>query len=577
MLAVLRVSNIALIESADLTFDQGLHVVTGETGAGKSLLIDALQLVLGARADATLLRTGATRGGAEALFWLHDARPAADWLAEQGFPEADEVVLSRELHENGRSVCRINGQMVTLAQLKAAGELLVDIHGQHEHQSLLHEKLHRGMLDAYMGQSLSPAKQQLTAIFGEYHAALAQLDRTFSSPEERARRKEDLAFAIKDIEQVSPEPGEEETLRVRRQVLRHAQHIQLNLFGAYQQLYEGLGDRRPAAAAQVSQALSQLQEIAEYSPAYAELATRLQDQYYTLEDICLQLRDEKNQLSQDPGELERLENRLAQIHALTRKYGPDVAAILKFYAEAQAEMEALENSEADRERLQKQVDALGERVLEQAEAVSQLRRAGAVALQTAIGQQLATLGLGGAVFVVEVTSPLGDAARLAAVNAGGYDAVAFGMSANAGEAVRPLAKVASGGEVARIMLALKTVLSDTDSIPTLVFDEIDTGVSGRMAQVVAEKLSQLALRRQVFCVSHLTQMAAMADTHWLVAKHQQEGRTLTAIAALDEPARCQQLAFMAAGQYAGPEALAHAQALRAEAMRIRQQAEGATA
>jgi len=563
----LRVENIALIDHAELEFLPGLSVITGETGAGKSLLVDALQLCLGARADASLIRTGAERGGAEALFSLHDAPAAAKWLDDNGYEDSGEVFLSRELQQNGRNVCRINGIMVTLSNLRELAEALVDMHGQHEHQSLLHEKNHLGYLDSFIGDIMTPALAAFGKTLEQTRAMRRKLESLHGPADERERRRDYLEFVLKEINAAELQAGETEKLEARRALLRHAESIKVALFTAHQQLYDGLGDRRPSALSQVSVSLKAMEGIAEYAESYKAMAEGLNDIYYNLEDICLQLGEAKGGLDEEPGELDRVETRLAAIGGITKKYGGSEENALEMAQKCQKELEELADSEERVAALNARIAEHEEELCKQAQRLHKLREKGAVKLQAAVLEQLKELGFSGASFYIEVSMPQDREELLAAMTAQGCERVAFYLSANAGEAAKPLARVASGGEVARIMLALKTITGG--GISTLVFDEIDTGVSGRMAQTVAAKLARLARGKQVFCVSHLPQMAAMADQHFFVYKQEDAGRTATYIVPLDMEGRTHQLAAMSAGQAVTEAALAHAAAMLAEAREVK--------
>nr|MDD6335012.1 DNA repair protein RecN [bacterium] len=563
MLVHVSVQNIALMEKASMSLGPGMHVVTGETGAGKSLLIDAINLLLGARADLDLLRTGEKSARVEALFDISAAPHARAWLEENGFEAGEEVILARELTDRGRAICRIDGAMVPLAQLRALGALLVDVHAQHEHQSLLQESAHLSLLDRFLGDTIAPVLADMAAAYRNWREACRALQADFGTEADRERRLDMLRYQIQEITSAHLEEGEEERLLARRRVLQHAEKVQQALVDAYGALYEG-GEGQAAALDSLRASCALMEGIAPLDERFEALAGRLNDCFYQLEDVCLQLREEKNAFAFEPGELESLEERLEVLRGLKRKYGPTIAEVCAYVQKAMEERDRLENSAQLIEQLTRKRDALEKSMQQQAEKLSLLRREGAKVLEKRVMEELAQLGLGRATFSIT----FGQAQQM---RENGMDEVRFMMSANPGEALKPLARVASGGEVARIMLALKTVFSAVDDIPTLIFDEIDTGISGRAAQVVAEKCWMLGRTRQVMCVSHLTQMAAMADTHWLVEKQIEGDRTVTHLQALDEEGRVGQLAVMASGEPVSPIALSHARKLREDAL-ARQQA-----
>lgn len=563
MLVTLNVQNVALIEQASLTFGPGLHVFTGETGAGKSLLMDALHLVLGARADKDMVRLGSDKARVEAVFDLADSPNAKEYLMQQELMEEAEtqVFICREITPT-RMVCRINGQMVSLSQLRQLGSHLMDVHTQHEQQALLDEEMHLTFLDKYLGQSIGKQKDALALAFNDYQQVTSKLKQNFGTEQDRERRMDILRYQIREISSAKIEANEEEELLNRRSVLQHAERIIGALYDAYDCLYDGQDN--VAALSQVHRAVQRLSEIDSLGQAYGEMTEKLREIHVALEDVCLQLREEKNGFEVQPGELDAVEERLEALSTLKRKYGGSIEAVLAFLKDAQQQLELIENSQEVLQQLQQELKKCMQAMQAAAEELTAARKQGAVALCQQVTNELSSLGFVKAWFEIEFTTLPPEQITLT-----GQDRIRFLIAPNVGEGTQSLAKTASGGEVARIMLALKTVFSDVDGIASLVFDEIDTGVSGQMAQVVATKLSHLSQKRQVLCVTHLTQMAAMAHTHWLVEKAEEGGRTVTRVRPLQEDERIVQLAQMGSGHEVSASALAHAKEMLSQNQNFR--------
>jgi len=547
MLNRLIIRNIALIDFLEVDFADGLNVLSGETGAGKSIIIDSVNLVLGERADRDMIRTGAASAAVEA--WFSDARGVEDILEEQQIEYNGELVLSRELSASGRNVCRVNGTLVTLGVLKAISDRLVDVHGQHEHQSLLDEKNHIAVLDSFddaIGQTAAEVRQAYT----DYHEALRRLKSLFGSEGERERRIDILKFQINELKQANITEGEEEELQVQRARLHNAERIMEALSAAYAALYDAEPMNVLSALRDVSRRLSGLSDVDE---RYGQLAASVDEAYYALEEVADSVRDDMDSALFDPDALERIEDRLALIASLRRKYG-DPLVTGEFLRGLERELEELVNSEELQNELNEKAQALRETLYERCVRLSELRRAAAKRFETLVLQQLHDLGMQSAQFEVRFSDIPG--IENAAFTANGFDTVEFYISTNRGEPVKPLRKVASGGEVSRIMLALKTVAADRGGIPTMIFDEIDTGISGRIAQVVAEKLAVISRGRQVVCVTHLPQIASMADRHFLIEKSSDENATHTRLSVLAGEDRTQEIARLAGG--GSGASLAHA-------------------
>ena len=538
MLNRLIIKNIALIDALEVEFASGLNVLSGETGAGKSIIIDSVNLVLGERADRELIRTGTQTASVEA--WFSEVHGVGDILDEQQIEADGELVLTRELTASGKNICRVNGTLVTLSVLKALSDRLVDVHGQHEHQSLLSEKNHMAMLDGFDGK-IREAAAAVEKAYEEYTAVIRRQKSLFGSDGDRERRIDILKFQVSEIKQAAISEGEEDDLLAQRARLNASEKIMEALTAAYELLYE-------AEPVNVLSALKdtgrRLQGISDVDARYADMASKVDEAYYALEEVASTVRDEMGEALFDPDALERIEDRLALISSLKRKY-QDPLATGGFLSRAERELEDLLGSEALLKELEAKVKVLKQRLYDSSVRLSALRRDAAKRFEQLIVEQLGDLGMSAACFEVRFADQPG--IEEAIFTPEGIDTLEFYISTNRGEPVKPLRKVASGGEVSRIMLALKTIAADRGGIPTMIFDEIDTGISGRIAQVVAEKLIGISRGRQVVCVTHLPQIASMADRHFLISKHSDETSTHTRLTALDLPERTCEVARLTGG------------------------------
>ncbi len=540
MLSRLKIKNIALIDELEISLGAGLGVLSGETGAGKSIIVDSVNLALGERADRELIRSGQDRAVVEA--WFEDVpKEVLQILADQEIEtDGSTVVLSRELSASGKNVCRINGSLVTLAVLKQTSDLLVDIHGQHEHQSLLNEKNHIGMLDSF-GEGIEQAKQKTQQLYREFRAVKKRLLSISGNEGDRERRIDMLRFQIDEIQKAAVRAGEEEELKQRKTLLNAAERIAEALSGAYGYLY----DDDANALAMLKDAGLKLQGIEDVDNKFAELSTKADEAYYIVEEIASSISAEISENYFDAGELEDIEQRLSLISSLSRKYG-DAAVDGGYIKKAEQELEDLIGSEELIAELSAELEKKKDLLYGQSCALSELRRKAADEFSDKMQQQLCELGMTGAVFKVNMLDILPK--EECAFTANGIDSVEFYISANRGEPAKPLRRVASGGEVSRIMLALKNIAANEGGIPTMIFDEIDTGISGRMAEVVARKLRNIAQRRQVICVTHLPQIASMADKHFRISKSSNERSTTTDVEELTENGRVGEIARLAGGE-----------------------------
>ena len=555
MLSLLHIENIAVIERADIQFDPGFNALTGETGAGKYIVIDAISAVLGERTSRELIRTGAKSALVNAVF---TGVSGLGWLEENGVPAGEELLLQREIQGDGRNICRVDGRLVTVAQLRELGRQLLNIHGQHDGQQLLDPACHLGYLDR------SGHTEGELASFREAYGALAELRRKIGELEmdeaERSRRVDTLTFQIGELERADLKPGEDRELDGRRQLLRSAGKL-MDAVQTAQYALSGDEDGRGAADL-LAEAEGVVQGVARYSDRLSQLQEKLSQLRCEADDAVELLRDLEEELDFSPEELDELEGRLDTIYRLKKKYGSTVEEMLDYLERSRQELDQIQYADDTIARLSQKLEKAREEAVRRAGVLSQARRRAAEALQTRVQEELRQLDMPKVRFQVEFAPKEG----AWGLDETGGDEVQFLMSANVGEALKPIQKVASGGELARIMLALKNVLAEDDGIDSLVFDEVDTGVSGRAAQKVAEKMAQVARKKQVLCVTHLPQIAAMADTHFSVEKGERDGRTYTRVERLDRAGRIEELARLIGGAAVTP-------ALRRSAEELLDQAE----
>ena len=535
MLEHLHIRNVALIKESEISFGDGLNILTGETGAGKSMIIDSLQFALGGRAGKDFLRHGEKQAAVEALFSVQ-SQALTEKLAENGIvPEEDGTLLiTRTLSEAGKSVCRINGSTVTVGMLKEIAEDMIDIYGQHEHQSLLNPVKHIRLLDRFCGAGFGEAMEEYKNSRQRLKDLEKQLTILIGDESQREQRMDMLLFQKEEIEAAELQEGEEDALLEQKKRLSSMERL-IRLTGeSVTLLYDG-DDRAPSACDQLGDALAKLQEAAEYDAALSPLADALADGYAAVEDCARELKREAEEQEADPEELERIEERLQLFYKLKRKYGGSIEAVLEFSEKAVQELEFLSNSSEKAAELSAKKAAEEKRLSALAETLTARRRATAEQVEEQIETALHDMEMKHARFHIQIEEK-------ADWGADGKDKVEFLISANAGEPLKPLAKIASGGEMSRVMLALKTVLVDADEIGTFIFDEIDTGVSGRTARRVGEKMRFLGGKRQLLCITHLPQIAAMADNHFLIEKESDAGETVTRVTALDEEGAVREVA-----------------------------------
>lgn len=544
MLTELHIENIAVIERADIEPGPGLNVLTGETGAGKSIVIDSLEAILGARASRELVRTGAQNAAVSAVFdderaarWLveHDLEPVGQYDPDTG--EGERIVIRRRISAEGKSSALVNGENVTAAELRQLGALLLDIHGQNDGRQLMDETRHRDYLDGFAG--LAPQLERQGRLYEEYRQALSALRKLEMTEAERERREREYLMTADELAAANIRPGEEEQLLARRELLRNSEKLTEALDAAYEALYGG----EDSAAEQAGNASGWTERAASLAPELDEALAEIESARASIEDAAERLRDFRESLDFSPGEYDALETRLSQLRRLEKKYGADEAGLAALLEAAQRGLEELDGSEEKRRELEAELAKRKKAAYNSAKELSQLRRAAGEELRQRVEQGLRELSMPSVRFETEIVPMEGEPG----FDATGMDEVRFLMSANAGEAPGRISKIASGGELARIMLVMKDVLSERDGTPAMVFDEIDEGVSGVAAQRVAEKLARLSKKKQVICVTHLPQIAAMADTHFRIEKTERDGRTYTKVTPLEREGRIRELARLHGG------------------------------
>ncbi len=532
MLSLLHIENIAVIEQADICFGRGFHVLTGETGAGKSIIIDAISAILGERTYREVIRTGTDHAFVSAVF---TEVPPLDWFEQYHVPVQDELLIQREILPDGRNACRVNGQSVSVAALRALGARLISIHGQHDSRQLFDEDRHLELLDAFAGNEALLARY--AAAYESVRACRAARDRLSLDEGEKARRQEMLRHQIRELERADLKPGEDERLSARQKVLMNGEKLMDSLSGAARCL---LGDDdADGAEGLVSDALRELSVAGRYDENILPLREKLEELSYRLSDLCEEVRDYRDGLADAEEELDEIGARLDTIHKLKRKYGETCEEMIAFLERARTELDDIVFADERKKQAEQALAAATEEATAVAVSLRAARKAAAAQLEARVTEELSELDMPRVQFVCQFEDqPLGP---------NGLDALRFLMSANLGEAVKPLSKVASGGELARIMLALKNAMAQHDRVSTLIFDEVDAGVSGRAAQKVAEKLRKVSQGSQVLCVTHLPQIAALADFHLLIEKSERQGRTFTSVTTLDRSGRIRELSRLIGG------------------------------
>ncbi|GEC90935.1 DNA repair protein RecN [Brevibacillus brevis] len=549
MLVELSIRNFAIIKSVTVSFQRGLNILTGETGAGKSIIIDALGLLLGGRASADFVRYGQPRAEVEGLFELPPGHPGLAVCNNVGVQIEQDgmLVVRRDISNQGKSIIRINGQLVTLAMLRELGPWLVTVHGQHDTHMLMQSDKHINWLDAYGESALGAAKQEYGTLYAAYRKTKQDLERMARNDRELVQRIDLLQYQLDEIEAATLTPGEDEKLMQQRKKWMNIEKVYSTIQDAYRALH---GDQK--GMDWLGHAMGELERGVNYEEQLVPILEMVQSAYYQIEDVVHNLRQLSYQMDFEPEQLAEVERRLDQIQSLKRKYGKSVDDILEYAATIQDELDDMHHYEDRLQQVEKQLQELAADLAVEALELSVIRSECAGKLAQEIEQQLKELHMERARFAIDVRqTPDDDGVEIDGikrfVDANGMDQIEFLISPNPGEPLRPLAKIASGGELSRVMLAIKTILAGTDQVETLIFDEVDTGVSGRAAQAIAEKLARVAGQRQVLCITHLPQVASMADAHFLIKKEMSENETETLVHRLSDDERVTELARMLSG------------------------------
>ncbi|MCO4474490.1 DNA repair and genetic recombination proteinRecN [Streptococcus infantarius subsp. infantarius] len=535
MLLEISIKNFAIIEEISLTFENGMTVLTGETGAGKSIIIDAMNLMLGARASLDVIRHGANKAEIEGLFSVGENAALTQILEENGIEVTEELIIRREILQNGRSIGRINGQMVNLTTLRAVGQYLVDIHGQHDQEELMKPNMHIRMLDEFGDSQFASIKKHYQDLFEHYRRLRKRVLTKQKNEQEHKARIEMLEFQIAEIEATALKSGEDQALNQKRDKLLNHKHIADTLTNAYVML----DDEEFSSLSNIRSAMNDLMTLEEFDADYKDMSSNVSEAYYILEEVTKQLGDVIDELDFDAGSLQQIEARLEVIYSITRKYGGSVDDVLDYYGNITKEYNLLTGNDESSDDMEKDLKRLEKELIVAAENLSQERHQLAKNLEAEIKQELADLYMEKADFQVQFSK--------GKFNRDGNEAIEFYISTNPGEGFKPLVKVASGGEISRLMLAIKSAFSRKEDKTSIVFDEVDTGVSGRVAQAIAQKIYKIGSHGQVLAISHLPQVIAIADYQFFIEKRSDENTTVSTVRLLSEEERVEEIAKMLAG------------------------------
>lgn len=574
MLQEITVKNLALIEEIHLEFNPSFNVLTGETGAGKSIIIDALGLALGGRFSAEMIRTGAESAIVDAAFLIGNRPELREYLAGIGIQVGTDnmLIIQREISNAGKNRCRVNGQLVTVLSLTKIGEFLIDIHGQHEHQSLLFPEKQLELLDQYAGASCVELAKEVSRTFKEWHTLNNEYFGLQQNEADLARKVELLQFQINEINQAKLVLGEDEDLLKEREILAASERLYEAATQSYQALYDSPDGS--AAVELLGAAERTLAQVATVDPRLEAILETLREAACQAEEVSRELRSYQEQVQFDPGRLAEIDARLDELNGLKRKYGPNIGEILLFAERSQQELSGIANREERSAELEGELVKLKSRLAELADLLSQQRQKAAGRLEEAIMTQLNDLNMAQTRFKINLTqtenvSGIDFRGKTVEVGASGVDKIEYLVAPNPGEGLKPMIKIASGGELSRIMLALKSILADLDAIPTMVFDEIDVGIGGRTAQAVAEKILLIGQSRQVLCVTHLPQIASLARRHFYIEKQVVNGRTEVSVRELPMNERVEELARMLGGAQVTDTTRQHAREMLMLAEKLR--------
>lgn len=550
MLQELSIKDFAIIDEIQISFQPKMTVLTGETGAGKSIIIDALGLLAGGRGSTEFIRKGEKKAVIQGLFTLPREANTYNILEEYGIDSEDgQIILQRDLYRGGRNICRINGMMVNLATLRKVGETLIDIHGQNEHQELMKPENHIDLLDEY-DKKTSQLRNQYQVVYQNYRKLKLSMEKKEADEKAWAQRLDMLNFQVKEIEEAGLKINEEDELVEEKNKLDNFQAIH----DALELSYQILSGEKIDVVGNLGNAMNELSDVSDLSENLQEINTKISDAFYSLEDAARDISDELDSMEWNGERLNEIEERLELIHQLKRKYGDTIEDILHYHSRIEKELREMENAEQNSEKQERQLSEALEKVKELAIKLSKQRKKSAKKLEKMIHEQLSALYMDKAVFEVKCLNN-------SKLYSKGIDKVEFYIQTNPGEEMGPLAKIASGGELSRIMLALKTIFSQKMGVTSIIFDEVDTGVSGRVAQAIAEKISQISNNSQVLCITHLPQVAAIADNHYYISKSVNDGRTETSLKELDKKQKIREIARMLSGSEITELTLKHAEEL----------------
>lgn len=537
MISHLHVKDFAIINEMDIDFHSGLNIITGETGAGKSIIIEAVSLALGSRADTAFIRSGKNKAIIELVI---DNSPvqAATFLDENGIPiDEDQIIIKREISSSGKSICRINNQIVSVSFLNALCKKLADIHGQYDHQSLLDPELHINLLDLYNSSEILPIKASTEKFFFKYRSLCNELNSLISNDADNQRKRDFMKFELNEIEVADLKIGEDTILEEEILSLQNSEKIYGNLSNTYETIY---GDS-PSVLEALTKVQNQLQEISEYSRPVSDLLSDFNDAYYKLEDISREVRNITDNITFSPEELDLAISRMDTIDKLKAKYGGSIEKILEYAEQLEKDLSIIENIDDAKETLSKQISECEKQLKNSSEKLSKLRKSAAKELEDKIKKQLLDLSFNNSEFKINFsTNPSG-------YTSNGIDIVEFLISTNRGEPLKPLTKIASGGEMSRIMLAFKKIIGDYDDISTMIFDEIDAGISGIAASIVGKKLKEISNNHQIICITHLPQITACGDYNYKIIKHSDEQSTYTTVVPLSKKEKVEEIARLLGG------------------------------
>ncbi|MCM3599647.1 DNA repair protein RecN [Robertmurraya korlensis] len=538
MLTELSIKNFAIIENLTVSFTKGLTVLTGETGAGKSIIIDAVHLLVGGRGSSEFVRHGEEKAEIEGLFQLESLTHPSYQKAEEFGIEIEEgmLILRRDISQSGKSVCRINGKLVTISTLREIGSTLIDIHGQHEHQELMEESKHQKLLDQFGAKIISRQLEEYSKLYRSYEQTSKRLKSLSENEQKMAHRLDLIQFQFDEIQKAQLVINEDDQLLEEKKQLSNFEKVYEGLSNSYSVLQ---GDQK--GLDWIGLLMSHLEDVSSVDQQYQELADTVSTSYYALEDVARELRSKMDSLEFNPERLHDIESRLNEINQLKRKYGKTIEEIIEYSAKIEEEIETLQNKETHINALSKELVAIKKDLVLEAKELTSARLQFAEKLTKSIHRELKELYMDKTVFEVRFHSDYD------VFTPTGCDQIEFFISTNPGEPLKPLSKVASGGELSRMMLALKSIFSKHQGVTSIIFDEVDTGVSGRVAQAIAEKIYKVAVSSQVLCISHLPQVAAMADTHLYISKVTQKGRTKTSVQSLSEPDKVKEIGRMISG------------------------------